>query len=79
MAGQQSQMVHVTWYFGWLPYSGKLNFVVLSYFLCLSSSMNLGPSSANGQVLCGQMMSAFQELEPSTKCFQPIINRHSDL
>ena len=29
-----------TWYFGWLPHSGKHNFVVLSYFLCF---IQVGP------------------------------------
>ena len=30
--GYQSQRTHVKWNFGWLPYSGKHNFAVLSYF-----------------------------------------------
>ncbi len=35
-------MVYVEWCFGWLPYSGKHNSVVLGAFLCLITSMKLG-------------------------------------
>ena len=47
--GYQLQDVQVTcyfgWYFGWLTYSGKHNFVVLSYFSALKSiSMKLALS-----------------------------------
>ena len=42
LVGYQSQIVLVTWNFGWYSYSSKHNIVVLSEFVCLSSSMKVG-------------------------------------
>ncbi len=43
--------IAMTWYFGWLPYSGKQNVVVLTYFLCWSNSVKLCPVSVLSSVL----------------------------
>ena len=37
----------MTWYFGWLPQSGKHNVAVLGYFLCVSSSVKLGSGKSS--------------------------------
>ena len=39
------------WLFDSSPYSGKHTFIVLSYFLCLGSSMKLGPGLEPALVL----------------------------
>lgn len=43
IAGNQSQRVHLDWYFRLVTVSVSRNIVVPCYLLCLSSSMKLGP------------------------------------